>query len=53
MKTALKQQDSGQDRVLHLGLELSDKKWKLGFGDGERRRLKTIGAGDLEPGRSG
>jgi transposase len=47
MAKALKTQDSVSERRLHLALELSDKKWKLGFGDGERRRIRNIEAGNL------
>jgi transposase len=32
---------------LHLALELSDKKWKLGFSDGERKRIRNIEARNL------
>ena len=31
--------------VLHLALELSDKRWKPGFGNGEKRRRVTVEAG--------
>jgi transposase len=36
--------------VLHLAFELSEKRWKLGFtrGLGQKPRLRTIAAGDLE-----
>lgn len=33
--------------VLYLAFELSNKKWKLGFSNGEKMRYKTIAAGDL------
>lgn len=32
--------------VLFLSLELSDKKWKLGFSDGARNRVRNVDAGD-------
>jgi len=44
MAKALKTQDSVSDQRLHLALELSDKKWKLGFSDGERKRIRNIEA---------
>lgn len=47
MAKALDPQDSGSERVLHLALELSDAKWRLGFSDGERMRQTVIPAGDL------
>jgi transposase len=50
MKTTEKtpgKDDTRNDGVLHLAFELSENKWKLGFGDGERMRFKTIEARDL------
>jgi len=35
------------DRVLYMALELSNKKWKLGFSNGEKARQVTVEAGDL------
>ncbi len=35
-------------QVLYISLELSNKKWKLTFGDGQRRRERTITSADLE-----
>lgn len=35
-------------QVLYMALELSDKKWKLGFSNGKKIRQVTIDAGDLE-----
>lgn len=40
--------DSTRKQVLYISLELSDKKWKLTFGDGQRKRERTIPAADLE-----
>lgn len=40
--------DSTRKRVLYISLELSNKKWKLTFGDGDRRRERTITSADLE-----
>ena len=33
-----------QERTLFVAMELSNKKWKLGFGDGSRVRERTIEA---------
>jgi transposase len=35
-------------QVLYISLELSNKKWKLTFGDGQRKRERTITSGDIE-----
>lgn len=35
-----------QERTLYLAMELSNKKWKLCFGDGERIRQRTLEARD-------
>ena len=40
--------DSTRKQVLYISLELSNKKWKLTFGDGQRRRERTITSADLE-----
>ncbi len=36
--------NSTEKQVLYIALELSSKRWKLTFGDGQRKREKTIGA---------
>jgi len=46
MKAALQTKDSVSGDVLYMALELSNKKWKLGFSNGEKIRTKTIDAGD-------
>jgi len=46
-KGILGKDDTRSDGVLHVAFELSQNKWKLGFGDGERMRFKTIAARDL------
>jgi transposase len=46
MKTALQTKDSVSDDILYMALELSNKKWKLGFSNGEKTRIKTIDAGN-------
>ena len=33
--------------VLFLAFELSNKKWKLGFSDGARNRVRNVNAGDM------
>jgi len=38
--------DSTGKQVLYISLELSNKKWKLTFGDGQRKRERTITAAD-------
>jgi transposase len=42
------EKNSTQKQHLYMSLELSDAKWKLTFGDGQRRRERTIAAGDRE-----
>jgi len=39
--------DGAQASVLYMALELSNKTWKVVFGDGTKRRHITVGAGDL------
>lgn len=46
MKAILQAKDSALNLVLYMALELSHKKWKLGFSNGEKLRVKTIEAGD-------
>lgn len=46
MKTVLQSKDTATDLVLYMAMELSHKKWKLGFSNGEHIRVKTIAAGD-------
>lgn len=46
MKTVLQSKDNAIYSVLYIAFELSKKKWKLAFGNGERTRMKTIAAGD-------
>lgn len=46
MKTVLQSKDNANHRVLYMAMELSHKKWKLGFSDGEKMRVKTIDARD-------
>ncbi len=38
--------DSTQTSNLYIAFELSNKKWKLMFSDGRKRRQRTIEAGD-------
>jgi len=46
MKAILQAKDSVPSRVLYIAIELSKKKWKLGFSNGEKTRIKTIDARD-------
>ena len=46
MKTALQPKDSALFPILYIALELSNKKWKLGFNSGSKQRIVTIDAGD-------
>ena len=39
--------DNTETSNLYIAFELSNSKWKLMFGDGSKRRQKTIEAGDL------
>jgi transposase len=48
MKTVLQSKDNANQGVLYMAMELSHKKWKLGFSDGEKIRVKTIDARDWE-----
>ena len=43
-----KKNDSKKESVLHLAFELSQKKWKLGFSNGNKMRFKSIDARNLE-----
>ena len=42
------EKDSTSKQVLYISLELSNRKWKLTYGDGKRKRERTITAADLE-----
>jgi transposase len=46
MKTVLQSKDNANHPVLYMAMELSNSKWKLGFCNGEKIRVKTIDAGD-------
>jgi len=46
MIAILQSKDSVSEAVLYMALELSNKRWKLGFSNGERQRQVTIEAGD-------
>lgn len=47
MKAILDSKDNVNVSVLYIALELSNKKWKLGFSNGEKVRQVVIEAGDL------
>ena len=46
MTAVLEHKDNANEAILYMALELSDKKWKLGFSNGEKHRHVTIAAGD-------
>ena len=46
MAAVLNGKDNANEEILYMALELSNKKWKLGFSDGTKQRLVTIEAGD-------
>lgn len=46
MTTVLQDKDNAFFNVLYIAFELSNSKWKLGFSNGEKIRIKTIEAGD-------
>jgi len=46
MTAVLNDKDNASDEMLYMALELSNKKWKLGFSDGARHRQVTIESGD-------
>lgn len=48
MKAILQHKDSANSQDLYIAMELSSKKWKLGFSNGERIRVRTIEYGDWE-----
>lgn len=46
MNAILQTKDTALGSVLYMAMELSNKKWKLGFSNGEKNRIITIDAGD-------
>jgi transposase len=40
-------ENSTSVKVLYMALELSNKEWKIAFGDGRRERRRSIDAGEL------
>ena len=46
MTAVLEIKDNANHTTLYMALELSNKKWKLGFSNGEKNRQVTIAAGD-------
>ncbi len=46
MTAVLEIKDNVNHTMLYMALELSNKKWKLGFSNGEKNRQVTIAAGD-------
>lgn len=48
MKTVLQSKDNASSGGLYMAIELSQKKWKLGFSNGERTRIRTVTARDWD-----
>ena len=48
MTAILQSKDSVSGAVLYMAMELSNKRWKLGFSNGERQRQVSIEAGDWD-----
>lgn len=46
MTVTLQAKAYGNEAVVYMALELSNKTWKVGFGDGNRRRQVSVTAGD-------
>ncbi len=46
MNAILQTNDTALASALYMAMELSNKKWKLGFSNGEKNRIITIDAGD-------
>jgi len=46
MKTVLQDKDNALHSTLYIAFELSAKKWKLGFSNGDKHRIKTVDARD-------
>ncbi|MBI3375462.1 MAG: hypothetical protein HY017_27410 [Betaproteobacteria bacterium] len=44
---ALRNEDNASAPVLYMALELSNKSWRLAFGDGTKRRQVPVPAADL------
>ncbi len=47
MTEVLQSKDNAKEQVLYMAMELSDKKWKLGFSNGRKNRFVTVEAGQL------
>ena len=46
MTAVLHCKDSVKEQVLYMAMELSNKKWKLGFNNGRKNRYVTVSAGE-------
>ena len=44
---AHRNEDNARAPVLYMALELSNKSWRLAFGDGTKRRQRLVPAADL------
>ncbi len=47
MTAVLQSKANAKEPVLYMAMELSDKKWKLGFSNGRKNRFVTVEAGQL------
>ncbi len=47
MTAVLQSKDNAKEQVLYMAMELSDKKWKLGFSNGRKNRFVTVEADQL------
>ena len=47
-RRTLQVEDNAAEPALYMAMELSNKRWKLAFGDGRKRRQVGIEAGDLK-----
>ena len=43
----IQKDNSTKINVMYIAFELSNSKWKLAFGNGVKKRLKTVKAGDM------
>jgi hypothetical protein len=47
-KGTLKREDTTKETILYMPFELSDTKWKIAFSDGNKKRLITMDARNLD-----
>jgi transposase len=46
MTAVLQSEDNASEAVMYMAMELSDKRWRLGFSNGEKQRQVSVVAGD-------